>query len=129
VHIADRYFSSAEIAELHSVPPEDRAERFFRYWTLKESYIKATGKGLSVPLEQFSFCLARAGSIGLSFHQGLRDDPRRWCCWLLQPASTHLVAVCTERIAESGQRIAARKVVPLVSGEPLPCTVVAKSPD
>ncbi len=33
----------------------ERAERFFRLWTLKESYIKAIGKGLAFPLDQISF--------------------------------------------------------------------------
>src|SRR5439155_12126764 len=72
--IADRYFSAAEASELQASPPEQRAERFFYYWTLKESYIKAIGTGLSTPLDRFSFNLARPGAIGLSFHEGMSDD-------------------------------------------------------
>jgi 4'-phosphopantetheinyl transferase len=123
VEIADRYFSAAEVSELQASPPEQRAERFFYYWTLKESYIKAIGTGLSTPLDRFSFNLARSGSIGLSFHEGLDDDPRRWRFWLLEPVQTHLVAVCAER----AQRIVARKVVPLVGEQDCEYRLLAQS--
>jgi 4'-phosphopantetheinyl transferase len=121
--IADRYFSAAEVRELQASSPEQRAERFFYYWTLKESYIKAIGTGLSTPLDRFSFRLTPAGAIGLSFHEGLNDDPLRWRFWLLDPAPTHLVAVCAER----AQRLTVRKVIPLVSEQPCEYRTLAQS--
>ena len=125
--IADRFFSVAEIRELHALSPSARAERFIHYWTLKESYIKATGMGLSTPLDQFSFSLASAGRIGMSFHEGLNDDPKHWSCWLLRPAPKHIVAVCTERSTLRAQRISIRRVVPLVSEKIFECEVIAQS--
>lgn len=127
--IADRYFSAAEAAELRGVPMADRAMRFYSCWTLKESYIKALGTGLSTPLDQFTFTLADPGRIGLSFHQERVENTRDWRCWLLQPATGYLVAICAERATTRAQRIVARRVIPLVLEEPHLCKVIATTSD
>lgn len=51
--IAGRYFSAREKRDLHSLPPEQRAEGVFLCWTRKEAYLKALGTGLQVPLASF----------------------------------------------------------------------------
>ena len=38
--IVDRYFSKEEIYEFNTLSEEEKKERFFDYWTLKESFIK-----------------------------------------------------------------------------------------
>ncbi len=48
-----------EAACLLELPPEERLRGFFRFWTLKEAFIKAVGKGLSLPLK--SFCVRLGG--------------------------------------------------------------------
>ena len=53
--VSDRFFSSREVAWLTSQPESVRAEGFLRLWTLKEAFIKATGKGLTQNLAAFSF--------------------------------------------------------------------------
>ena len=40
-----------------SLTTENPDELFFRYWTLKESYIKALGTGLTYPLKNISFTI------------------------------------------------------------------------
>jgi 4'-phosphopantetheinyl transferase len=56
--IAKRYFCQEEASQLLSIAGEKRREEaFFRCWTRKESYIKAIGDGLSVPLDQFQVTL------------------------------------------------------------------------
>ena len=38
-----------------------RRERFFRLWTLKESFVKAIGRGLAFPLGDITFSLEEGG--------------------------------------------------------------------
>jgi 4'-phosphopantetheinyl transferase len=56
--IANHYFSQEEKASLLNLPEAERLSFFYRIWTLKESYIKAIGKGLSEPLDQFTIRVA-----------------------------------------------------------------------
>ncbi len=51
--VARRFFSPQERAALEALPPVARGEAFFRYWTCKEAYLKATGEGLRRPLSDF----------------------------------------------------------------------------
>lgn len=52
--IAKRFFSKLEYDNLFKLPQDLMLGRFFDYWSFKESYIKARGKGLSIPLDSFS---------------------------------------------------------------------------
>lgn len=47
-------FSQEEYKELLSKREEERLSYFYELWTLKESYIKNTGEGLSFPLNLFT---------------------------------------------------------------------------
>lgn len=52
--IAKRFFSEQECLDLYMRQGGARLSYFFDLWTLKESYIKAAGMGLSLPLDSFS---------------------------------------------------------------------------
>ena len=99
VDLADRYFAPREAAALKRVAPPDRPMRFLEYWTLKESYIKARGLGLAIPLADFSFDLpARSpGDITIRFTPAIDDDSARWQFSLERLGSGHLVATAIER--------------------------------
>ena len=51
--LARRFFHPDETAWLLSLPPREQDAAFRRLWTLKESYVKAVGLGLSLPLDAF----------------------------------------------------------------------------
>jgi 4'-phosphopantetheinyl transferase len=78
--IAESCFSPNERAVLASLPPKDRDEAFFNCWARKEAFLKATGKGLSLPLDQLEVSLASGEPAGLP---ALAGDPRGVAGWTL----------------------------------------------
>jgi 4'-phosphopantetheinyl transferase len=50
--IAEHYFTPAEKAVLRAADGVAQQRVFFTYWTRKEAVLKATGDGLSLPLDQ-----------------------------------------------------------------------------
>jgi 4'-phosphopantetheinyl transferase len=54
LEISKNYFSKDEHFDL--MKKADKTKHFFTLWTLKESYIKQLGRGLSLPLNSFSIC-------------------------------------------------------------------------
>lgn len=51
--IAESHYGPEEYAFLLAQPPGQLERAFFRCWTRKEAYVKALGKGLSIPLNSF----------------------------------------------------------------------------
>lgn len=103
LNIADRYFSPEETKELFSLPEDRQRSRFFDYWTLKESYIKACGQGLAIPLDHFSFCISDQQAsynvaeikddITLSFNKERQDQAELWYSWLCYLSDNHRIAL------------------------------------
>jgi 4'-phosphopantetheinyl transferase len=89
--IAERYFSSRELAELRALPPEKTAEGFFLCWTRKEAYVKAHGAGLHIPLDSFDVTLTPGGPERLC-----STDSERWSLRSFEPASQYVGAIVGE---------------------------------
>jgi 4'-phosphopantetheinyl transferase len=98
LNIADRFFSPSEAARLQELPAGQQLNRFFELWTLKESYIKARGRGLSLGLSKFSFTVT-GDTATVRFEPDFEDDPARWDFRLFRLDSQFLIATTIERAA------------------------------
>lgn len=94
--IAARFFSRPEAEALLRTPAEARAAAFFSCWTRKESYVKARGKGLSLPLDEFAVSVdAEASEVSLSIFADAGEG-RRWTIISFAPANGYAAALAAE---------------------------------
>ena len=90
--LSRRFFAPREDAALRQGHPGPEGRGFFHFWTLKESYLKARGLGLALPLDSFSFELSGA----LPWRIGFSDEGERDGAWrfaLLTPQPPYVAAV------------------------------------
>ena len=78
--IAERFFSVNEAAILRTIPTEKKLEAFYNWWTRKEAYLKAHGKGLSLPLDSFDVSFAPWEPPMLLI---TKDEPQECSLWTL----------------------------------------------
>lgn len=94
--IAERVFSSEELAELVSLPEEHRQQAFFNGWSRKEAYIKAHGQGVSLPLDQIVVSISPDEPARLLNIKGTFDTPARWQLRELKLGPDYAAAVIVE---------------------------------
>ncbi|MGH7333057.1 MAG: 4'-phosphopantetheinyl transferase family protein [Candidatus Rokuibacteriota bacterium] len=90
--VAQSFAPAERLAYLRTSPP-DRLSAFYRYWTLKEAYLKACGVGRSRPLAEID--VSRAEDRLLCLPDAL-GTPRPWRCRTLEPAVGYCGALVVE---------------------------------
>ena len=101
--IAQQFFSPRENAQLLAVPKARRLEAFFRCWTLKEAYLKATGDGLWRPTDTFDVALHQlreSKRLQKSRLLSVADDSQeasRWSLITLAPEPGYVGALAVEK--------------------------------
>lgn len=92
---AQRLFSEQEQSWIAQKSPQEQLEAFYQLWTLKESYIKKTGCGLSTSLKDFSFVIQ---NHRIAMYQAHHENTS--LAFISQKLdSNHWYALCTERTA------------------------------
>ena len=75
--VAHRFFAERELADLLALPEAQQRNAFFRCWTRKEAYMKATGHGVALGLSNFAVSLAPDTPPALVWLQHGRPDDWR----------------------------------------------------
>src|SRR5687768_11690023 len=98
-NLASSVLSEDEQAALVALEGSAKRERFFRHWTIKEAYVKAIGRGISLPLRSLHVELQPARAPQLVFRPPFEDDARAF--WLASEAlhASHVLGVVVRRSA------------------------------
>ena len=88
MEIAQRHFLVTEAAYIQTAPDRDKA--FFTLWTLKESYMKMTGKGMSLPLDSFEIVRTTDGFA-------LGKSPEKPCFFKTMEFDGYMFSVSNEK--------------------------------
>lgn len=107
--LAKRIFSETEYSDIMSKnTAKERSAEFFRYWTLRESYIKFTGQGLSLPLSDFFVTRENGTDVLLNgkrqnvFFSGFTDIPGYACAVCTRSREPARLKIFTVRFSERG---------------------------
>jgi 4'-phosphopantetheinyl transferase len=96
--IVARFFAPAERLAFDRLPPGDRLSTFYRYWTLKEAYLKASGVGLSRALADVDVIRGESSPLCLPDASG---TPHEWRGRTLAPAAGY----CGALVVEGGEGV------------------------
>lgn len=111
--IMQDHFTPGEVSELLACSPASRAERFWSVWTLKESCIKATGDGLSAPLNQLDFSFGQPDEIKLLTTPDSPAFAKPWWFAQWRPSPQHTAALCLEQTSQIEPCVSFYECVPL----------------
>ena len=121
--IAERYFAPSEVKDLMRLPQTERLTRFYQLWTLKESYIKACGLGLAIPLRHFSYAFSGEDRISIRFDSDRNDDPAHWQFWQLDTAFPFQLSLAIKSGDVKVKQLLSRKLTSLDSFEEIATTI------
>ena len=94
--LAERFFSASERVLIHSLSGDQKWETFFSIWTCKEAFLKATGSGLTLPLDQFEVSPRADGGMKLTSISGNSKPADRWRLETFKPIADYQSAIAVE---------------------------------
>jgi 4'-phosphopantetheinyl transferase len=103
--LAKRFFAAPEYEYLRGLPLGLQREGFFRIWTLKEAYIKAQGKGLSIPLDSFHFRFSPETPAKVVLDVTAESTPAQWSFFEFRPCLDYRVSIGVRNTGHGGFKV------------------------
>ena len=91
--LSESVLLSYEMTSLKNLGEDMVKERFLVHWTLKESYLKALGIGLSVPLPDISFRIGHDNNAELVSELQIPGRASNWQFTTVKLANEHTMPV------------------------------------
>ncbi|MEB3341542.1 4'-phosphopantetheinyl transferase superfamily protein [Okeania sp.] len=92
-NLAKRFFSAQEYNFISELPSEKKQETFFKLWTCKEAYLKATGDGLAGGLEKVEISLNYEKKVEFFCINGNIQEASNWYLYQFIPQDNYIAAV------------------------------------
>ena len=112
--VADRMFAPAEVATMRSGNDSEVQRKFFEFWTLRESYVKAIGTGLGGSSKAFYFSVDEQGDdrreARIHFVPSDKGKSSIWKFLLLKLSGQHVAAISVK--TENIKKIVSQKIQP-----------------
>jgi 4'-phosphopantetheinyl transferase len=94
--IVDRFFSPREASEYRRLAEGEKHEAFFRVWTRKEAFLKATGEGMTTSMDWFDVSLVPGDPPRLLSVVGRPEEAGRWSLLDLVPQPGYAASLALE---------------------------------
>ncbi len=106
--LAKSHFTQSEFKSISLQPLHLQSKRFFEIWTLKESYIKALGTGLSTDLRSIEFEFTENNLIGFSC------PCNQYVFWQFEIEGRYVGALCCQSIESQASKIVIHNKIPVI---------------
>ncbi|MGG4446591.1 4'-phosphopantetheinyl transferase family protein [Brevibacillus porteri] len=90
--VAEYAFTPEEIRCLSAQKPDEQLREFYRIWTRKESFVKAMGKGLLIPVQSFSV-ITDHGTAGILMNGIARPE---WSLRTYEVPGDYIMTICAK---------------------------------
>jgi 4'-phosphopantetheinyl transferase len=110
--VAARFFSKPEVEMVQKLTREEADKTALELWTLKESFVKAIGVGLSIEPHLYGFAFESEGAPRLEFSAAIGEPVQDWRFGRVGLRSLHTAAIALQNPRSQSLLLHAIELVP-----------------
>ncbi len=108
----ENVLTQSEITYLRQFSAEKQKQLFYTFWTLKEAYLKAIGKGLSLSMKEISLYFNSKHGVWVANDNNQQNVSSNWQFISFQPNSNYIGAIAILHPKESRMKINYFEAIP-----------------